>query len=393
MKHLNLILAFLVGLSSVAQAKDYEMQIGPEILADGNVNNGALWVIYGSARLAALQQRDKARKKSANDSGDDFTIELAGRQMMVAIMDESATGRETTEPYFQILKGIAAAGFLDEYVVAAFALPGWTIPATNIGAFDFSGFESWARDHPLGDRHPTPVLTVPKNGKAHPDIPGQELENPAQLPVAREACVNIRKQADQQWKVWQKQAKRLNGRAIAAENRAEFIQAIQWLARKNVPPDGATWVSPKPAVLAYTSGYCSVELGDLASALDKLRAAVELYPTSMTSRMELVTVLNQLQRFDESEQIIDESLGMTNNRCDLARIYRRRGYMRIDQGRLPEARADYVKSLEFEPGHQVALSELLVIDQELEKAGALKPGEAYKAPPPGESTAIAMICQ
>jgi tetratricopeptide (TPR) repeat protein len=62
-----------------------------------------------------------------------------------------------------------------------------------------------------------------------------------------------------------------------------------------------------------------------------------------------------------------------DDNCTLARAWRRRGYIRFEQQRWDEARAAYERSLEYQPGNELALTELELISQQIGPSDPLSP--------------------
>jgi hypothetical protein len=67
--------------------------------------------------------------------------------------------------------------------------------------------------------------------------------------------------------------------------------------------------------------------------------------------------------------VIDDVLATQQDRCELARAWRRRGYIRFEQRRLDEARIAYQRSLEYDPDSKIARSELDLLRREITDNG------------------------
>jgi hypothetical protein len=78
----------------------------------------------------------------------------------------------------------------------------------------------------------------------------------------------------------------------------------------------------------------------------------------------------------------DHVIAKTEDGCAVAAGWRRRGYILFDLADLPGARTAYQKSLEIEPGSDIALSELATIDRAL--AAAKTKASPGFIPPPAE---------
>jgi tetratricopeptide (TPR) repeat protein len=370
-----------------AETKKYDINVVVDTDTIGSSPEaGAIWVAYAMARSKALI--DRGDRGEALTAGDDYDVELAGREMLA--LEELAKGADAkSAPYFELVRKLKAAGFLDEYVIGAFAIPGWTIPADAIKAFDFEGFRAFVKTNPLGDYHPTGAYTAVA-GKRWPDAPGEKLKDPKTLKIMGPDCAQTQKSVAAELAAWDTNAATLRGVPVAADSRGELIRALSAMAKDGaIPQQGVTWVSSRPAWLAYFSGFCGVELKDPASAEAPLRKAIALRPMWASARTELTSVMIMLKNLPEAEKHIEGAIAVSTDRCELAAVHRRRGYIRIDQGRLLEARADYRKSLEYAPGNELALHELKVIDNELQKQGKAGEGsdggEAWTPPPAGNT--------
>jgi Flp pilus assembly protein TadD len=130
-----------------------------------------------------------------------------------------------------------------------------------------------------------------------------------------------------------------------------------------------TWVSVRPADLAFLTGYCAVEAMDYELARTTLEIAVSLRPLDASAKSELAHTYVWLEEFDLADAIIGELIANLDDNCDLAREWRRRGYVRFEQGKLEEARQAYLTSLEFDPRNELALSELRLLNSEIERQG------------------------
>jgi Flp pilus assembly protein TadD len=142
-----------------------------------------------------------------------------------------------------------------------------------------------------------------------------------------------------------------------------------------------TWVSPKAADLSYLVGFCEVDRNRRDASVDPLETAVRLEPLTPMWRLELAGSLTSVQRFDDAAREIEIVLAQTDDRCILGGAWRRKGFLEIERGQLAQAELSYRKSLEYEPGNHIALSELSVILQQRVKRGDAPAGETYTPPP------------
>jgi tetratricopeptide (TPR) repeat protein len=165
-----------------------------------------------------------------------------------------------------------------------------------------------------------------------------------------------------------------------------FLYALDELGTDGeLSQTGATLVSPWIAQLNFIGGICAVGRGDLKLGQRHLREASSLDSRSTSTRMELALVSTKMGEFDPAEEQIEFVLIKTEDPCVIARALRLRGYIEIERGDLTDAYVSYTKSLDYEPGSQLARNELSVIYHTMESQGFknLPPSE-YVPPPKGQ---------
>jgi Tfp pilus assembly protein PilF len=101
--------------------------------------------------------------------------------------------------------------------------------------------------------------------------------------------------------------------------------------------------------------------------------------------MELAHVLVAQHKFDRAEAIVEDAIEHSQDRCELARAWRRRGYIRVEQRRLTEAEDAYRRSLEFDPASAIARSELDLLQREITKNGG---NPQWYVPPPSNPASV-----
>jgi len=107
------------------------------------------WVTYSLMKAAcqlAIGGDNPARENS-------FECELTARRHLVEAWDEHRAEAPESHEYLDTLSAVAAAGFLDEYVVHYFGERDWQIPAD----VDMPAFRRWQREHL---RHHRPVTRL-----------------------------------------------------------------------------------------------------------------------------------------------------------------------------------------------------------------------------------------
>jgi tetratricopeptide (TPR) repeat protein len=91
------------------------------------------------------------------------------------------------------------------------------------------------------------------------------------------------------------------------------------------------------------------------------------------------------KKLTEAEAQVDTVLETTQDRCQLAKAWRKRGNILFERSRLDEAYAAYQKSLEYEPANKVAVQEMLFIAREAQRLGGLQARAFKEYKPPSAS--------
>jgi len=155
---------------------------------------------------------------------------------------------------------------------------------------------------------------------------------------------------------------------------------------------GAIWISDRVARLYEVAGFCGVEEQRLADAEAALRAGLSVRPAAVGMRSELSFVLTATRRPQDALTVVEEAMELGPNRCESARLWRKKGYVLFDLGRLVESYAAYARSLELQPGYQPAMAEMKLIVSELRRTGTALPEKmvpAYEPPPQGKTVTTA----
>ncbi|HEY7376287.1 MAG TPA: hypothetical protein VIF57_29260 [Polyangia bacterium] len=329
----------------------------------------AVWLAYGAAKALHYETH---RPPPANESADDFELELAGRTAMLDVWTEK---HEKGDAELDRQVEIRRAGYLPEFVVAVHARPGWTIPGATVAGLRMEDFVKKFEGHYTTEN---PVAVKPAGGKVFPDVPGADFPDPKQLPVSPESCrvaVDERRAA---WVRWARLEPRLGGVPVSATSTMHFARQLAAMKRDaDGPPPNVTWVSERVAHLAMVDGFCAVEARNWLLAVEILTRAVALNPSSPDPRLELSSALTSLGRLADALRQADLALARAKDGCSVARAWRKRGYILVEMEAFEAARIAYEKSLAVDPGNPIALSELKTI------ATALAHGDWRKKPQPG----------
>ena len=312
---------------------EISLQLGPSTSEAAK----AAWTAYGLGRAV---EWSKLRGETRNDSGDDFAIELAGRHAALEVWKEGAQGER--EPDLDLLVEIEAKGFLEEFVVIAFAKPGWTVPPEALKHLDLDAFWPWAMEHLRGRQVKAGAATTPRNGKRWPDVPGADLPDPATLMAHGEQTPcgswKVLQDAVQRWR----ETARIDGLPISAESPQDFLTKLG--AVRGDPEflrQGATWVEARVGVLHFEAGFCANEREDWAAAQRALEQAIRMMPTDTTARVELAHAYIKLSKPERALAQLEIARQVTDNPCELARVWRKIGFARFDLGQLAQSREAY----------------------------------------------------
>ena len=240
-------------------------------------------------------------------------------------------------------------------------------PGDELARIDFAALSDLARE-PIAA--PSYALPKPGSGELRSDDSRGGAPRSAALHPARMPCTESLPTLRRATAEWDEKRDALDGEPLAAEDRPAF-HAVLSAARESPAhrARGATWVSPRAYWMFFLAGFCAIEQEDYAQAERWLESAVALSPENETGRGELTHALVFQRKFDRADAIVETTIATSQDRCDLARAWRRRGYIRFEQRRLDEARAAYVRSLEYDPDSPIARSELELLRREITANG------------------------
>jgi hypothetical protein len=367
--------------SNAKSTSDVKIVLGPGASGDGP-RAAAAWMAYGTSKAAAFLTW---KAPAANDSADDYDLELAARHGQSEFWSSSQQDADAqADPDLDRQAEIWRAGFLPELVVAIHARPGWTIPPKTISALRLDDF---ARRFPGKYAPRAPVVLQLPSGKIVPDVPGDDFPDPETLPYGPQSCGVAREARQAAWSRWAALEPRLGGAPVGAASTLDFARQLMVMKRDPARvARGATWVSPRVAHLAALEGFCAVEEKDWWRAYSLLQRAVSLWPASPNPRLELSMALMMLGHRREALAIADEIRSFSDDGCAVAAAWRRRGYILIDLGDLAGARDAYERSLVLEPDSAIARHEL----ESIESTAKANPGVSTRtnAPPPASDIKV-----
>lgn len=346
---------------------------------DSSSDRVAAWLLYGMSRMSAMEERARSHRRYVPPN--DYPAELRARSdLAIFWRDQREKGSEEKDTYLDTLVAIADAGFMEEYVISAFVSPGWTIKASDIAAFDFAGYTAWGDEHLKDFESVTLAGFEPKGTKIKNEPPGATLPDPYDFLPGQVSCAKVASTLNKAAKRWEKEAKSLPGTPIAAGSKQDLLALIDWIRKQPLDETASFTFVPIPVgYLIYIAGYCGVDTHDHKSSERWLKMAIKLLPMQMMPRLELAQTYIVRQRFEEADALVDEILNATEDRCNLGMAWRKRGFIRFEQGRLEDSRAAYKKSLEYDPYSRIALSELALLETEITRHGGTP--DSYQPPP------------
>jgi len=327
------------------------------------------WIVY-------------AMHRNAMPDAGEYPIEVESRRKMVGYWKEEGTSG--ADRYLDSMVTIEELGFLEEYVIAAFSEPGWTVPAAAMADLDIPAFFAWAEENLQGHVGETRAfLELP-----HPDAPGALYPSPESFVDAGGPRCDETQELDRVLGQWEVDRRALIGRALAVPDGVDFLYYLDGIGTNgDLSRTGATRVLPSIVDLLFLGGFCATERDDLKAAQHYFEEASSLDPYNTSVRMELAHVWIQRRKFEPAEEQIEFVLANSQDPCMIARALRARGFIEFERGDLIQAYTTYAESLDHEPGSELARSELSLIYQTMEARGFedLPPPE-YLPPPSQQMT-------
>lgn len=152
---------------------------------------------------------------------------------------------------------------------------------------------------------------------------------------------------------------------IAFWDRDEFFAHSRHVTSLGPLEKSILWVPGSYSHAWHILGVIESKQGQLEHALFCLDCGLELEPDHPEHWSQKGVVLGKLKRHDDALQCYVRAATARNwaPRTQVARALRGQGVQLIDLGRLDEAEAALRRSLEFEPGNNLALQELEYIQQ------------------------------
>jgi tetratricopeptide (TPR) repeat protein len=325
---------------------------------------GAAWLAYALVHAAGSTEQPRR---------DGYATEKEARATLAQTWSELRGKGAPADRYLDQLVAVQRAGWMREYVIATFAEPGWIIPADDVAALKLADFQRWAHAH-IPDHRAVTLAGVEVAGAAAPPAPGATLPASEAINPAHVPCARTRATVAEALRRWTAEEAALAGKSQAvplSTASGELLLAALDRAHTDgrFKGRGAALVSPRAVNVVFIAGFCAVEDGQPAAAEPLLRRAAALDPANANIRAELAHVLTAMKRLDDAEHEVDIGLGLATDHCHLGILWRKRGYLLFDRGKLVDAYAAYARSLEFDPGSDIPRKEMSLIVSELRRAG------------------------
>jgi tetratricopeptide (TPR) repeat protein len=342
-----------------------------QVVLDSTLPDGPLaeaWTVYGVTKLAAVRAVHR----------DDYSAELAARESLAEYWEKRAAAGRQPDAYLDALLELKRAGHLDAYVLAAFSRPGWIIPGDILPTLDLAGFATWSRENLAGHKVETHA-SIARSVAA--SVPGDALPSFEELTQNGSSLCEALPQASSAYAAWRAEEAKLPGVPLIGRGRGDFLAALEALrVSGSAAGRDVIWVSEKAADLGFLVGFCETDRNQPAAGVEPLETAVRLNPLVPMWRLELVGALTAAKRFDEARSEIQVAIALTEDDCVRGAAWRKKGYLEIETGELEQAELSYKRSLEYEPGNAMALSELsIILKQRMQRGDTVSP----YTPPPG----------
>ncbi|MFH1876868.1 MAG: tetratricopeptide repeat protein [Candidatus Omnitrophota bacterium] len=150
---------------------------------------------------------------------------------------------------------------------------------------------------------------------------------------------------------------------IICWNSQEFIAYAQYRGKTDKSKDAIWPTAPSYSQAFYLLGFIAAENKDFSSAIPYFDKALSLEPDHPTIWCEKAFVVRQMGHNEEAYQLYLKALEIRPWATDHQRAVALRGagFTLTELGRLAEAETLYERSLDLEPGNNVALNELSYI--------------------------------
>lgn len=126
------------------------------------------------------------------------------------------------------------------------------------------------------------------------------------------------------------------------------------------------WISADKYIELYKQGYQLFECGQYVKAINAFKESLKLNPIGISARFELVECYIRTKQLSFARKALYEMKEYLCDNANIARFYRRVGYIAIDEGSYKEAYACYKYSLNYE-NNPLAAQEIEYIEENVGK--------------------------
>lgn len=364
--------------AAAEQPEPITIEVDPAVLKS---SSAVAWIVYGGV-VAPRRKLALAEQRPIDWFGD----EVAGRSAAAKAWRDAKV-KPGEDPYLDALVKVEAAGFMPEYVARHVATPGFAIDGKGAAALRLDAFAKWAPSNLGADHRAEMHAAVLIEGKAFPPALGEGASKAVPLGDVSECAMLAGRQAAAATE-WRTKVEASPEVVLTARDRGEWADLLRDPAlRPRIATKGARWGSPDINDVFLVAGFCAIENGRPEEAEGHFRAALSINPLHVKIATELAHVYVMQKRWDEALRLTDDLMARTaDDGCVQALLWRKKGFILFELLRLREARAAYLRSLTFEPGNDMALAEIKLIDQrrsEWEPARSEK--SSGQSGPPGQS--------
>jgi hypothetical protein len=364
-------------------AGESNLIVSPALLKQDEIAQSA-WMAYGLTKVAAIQ--GKLEGVSARRASD-YDIEMKAHATLVGVWKAKRSKSSRPNPYLDTLVEIDQLGFLEEYVLMSFSEPGWTVPASALDQLDWGAFFAWARTHLHKHRPEMLAQACSRRASLRAQPPGAELPDPATLSPERYPCGQIRSQLSAARSRWNTIARSLPGEPIVLSTSASPAPSLRYVTEhRRAYPRGVSFVPTRVASLLFYDGYCAFDSNFCAVAAAALRGASRIAPFDAGVHLELVHALVNQRKLDAAGAEAELGLRYAVGNCQTGLALRKKGYVLFEQGNLLDAYRAYQKSLQYDPGSKIAVSEMLLLAQTLTRTGEAPSEIRTFVPPPSQTS-------
>lgn len=132
------------------------------------------------------------------------------------------------------------------------------------------------------------------------------------------------------------------------EDMNEFLIFVKNYANKDSSTGNVSWLSGPNYAEECRKGYQLFEQGNFTKCIEAYKNALKLNPIGLTARFEIAEANMQLRNYAQARNTLFEMRNFLLDNPNIARFYRRLGYIEIEKKNYQAAAACYQYSRQFE---------------------------------------------